>query len=106
MTELAQTVTPQGVIAVCEFVDVPLDKVGDVRLAAVLRAGGGEQVVVVGEVVPDGPDVELGLVGDVAQRGPLDPVVADQTEEGVDHDAAALLRVDQLRHSTILSHLC
>ncbi|MDE3724315.1 RNA methyltransferase [Nocardiopsis sp. N85] len=36
MTELAQTVTPQGVIAVCEFVDVPLEKVGDVRLAAVL----------------------------------------------------------------------
>ncbi|WP_047870266.1 RNA methyltransferase [Nocardiopsis sp. RV163] len=36
MSELAQTVTPQGVIAVCEFVDVPLDRVGDVRLAAVL----------------------------------------------------------------------
>ncbi|MFD3685973.1 TrmH family RNA methyltransferase [Nocardiopsis sp. NPDC058631] len=36
MSELAQTVTPQGIIAVCEFVDVPLDKVGDVRLAVVL----------------------------------------------------------------------
>ncbi|MFD6096339.1 TrmH family RNA methyltransferase [Nocardiopsis flavescens] len=36
MTELAQTVTPQGVIAVCEFVDVPLDRLGDVRMAAVL----------------------------------------------------------------------
>ncbi|WP_150243746.1 TrmH family RNA methyltransferase [Nocardiopsis quinghaiensis] len=36
MSELAQTVTPQGVIAVCEFVDVPLDGLGDVRLAVVL----------------------------------------------------------------------
>ncbi|WP_026122964.1 TrmH family RNA methyltransferase [Nocardiopsis halotolerans] len=36
MSELAQTVTPQGIIAVCGFVDVPLDEVGDVRLAAVL----------------------------------------------------------------------
>ncbi|WP_116244344.1 RNA methyltransferase [Nocardiopsis sp. FIRDI 009] len=36
MSELAQTVTPQGIIAVCEFVDVPLDRVGDVRLAVVL----------------------------------------------------------------------
>ncbi|GAA4518621.1 RNA methyltransferase [Actinoallomurus oryzae] len=26
MAELAQTVTPQGLLAVCEFVDVPLDK--------------------------------------------------------------------------------
>lgn len=36
MSELAQTVTPQGIIAICEFVDVPLDQVGDVRLAVVL----------------------------------------------------------------------
>ncbi|NYH50825.1 MULTISPECIES: TrmH family RNA methyltransferase [Nocardiopsis] len=36
MSELAQTVTPQGVIAVCEFVDVPLDDLGDVRLVVVL----------------------------------------------------------------------
>ena len=36
MTELAQTVTPQGIIAVCEFVDVPLEEVGDVQLVAVL----------------------------------------------------------------------
>jgi len=36
MSELAQTVSPQGIIAVCEFVDVPLDSVGDVRLAVVL----------------------------------------------------------------------
>ena len=36
MSELAQTVTPQGVIAVCGFVDVPLEQVGNVRLAAVL----------------------------------------------------------------------
>ncbi|WP_046470241.1 TrmH family RNA methyltransferase [Allosalinactinospora lopnorensis] len=36
MTELAQTVTPQGVIAVCDFVDVPLAEVTGVRLAAVL----------------------------------------------------------------------
>ena len=27
MTELAQTVTPQGLLAVCDFVDVPLDQV-------------------------------------------------------------------------------
>ena len=26
MTELAQTITPQGVLAVCEFIDVPLDQ--------------------------------------------------------------------------------
>ncbi|WP_017606000.1 TrmH family RNA methyltransferase [Nocardiopsis alkaliphila] len=36
MSELTQTITPQGVIAVCEFVDVPLDRVTDVRLAVVL----------------------------------------------------------------------
>ncbi|GAA2016471.1 RNA methyltransferase [Nocardiopsis rhodophaea] len=36
MSELAQTVTPQGVIAVCDFVDVPLAEVGDIRLAVVL----------------------------------------------------------------------
>ncbi|MBB6171067.1 TrmH family RNA methyltransferase [Nocardiopsis mwathae] len=36
MSELAQTVTPQGVIAVCDFVDVPLPEVGDARLAVVL----------------------------------------------------------------------
>ncbi len=36
MSELAQTITPQGVIAVCEFVDVPLESITDVRLAVVL----------------------------------------------------------------------
>lgn len=36
MTELAQTVTPQGVLAVCDFLDVPLQDVTGVRLAAVL----------------------------------------------------------------------
>lgn len=36
MSELAQTITPQGVIAVCDFVDVPLESVTDVRLAVVL----------------------------------------------------------------------
>lgn len=36
MSELAQTVTPQGIIAVCEFVDVPLTQIEDVRLAVVL----------------------------------------------------------------------
>lgn len=35
MGELAQTVTPQGVVAVCEFVDVSLEHVSHVRLAAV-----------------------------------------------------------------------
>ncbi len=29
MTELAQTITPQGVLAVCEFIDVPLDQLTD-----------------------------------------------------------------------------
>jgi RNA methyltransferase, TrmH family len=38
MSELAQTVTPQGLLAVCEFVDVPLDQVITARsgLAAIL----------------------------------------------------------------------
>ncbi|MFC4562623.1 TrmH family RNA methyltransferase [Nocardiopsis mangrovi] len=36
MAELAQTVTPQGVLAVCDFVDVPISDVGEIRLAAVL----------------------------------------------------------------------
>ncbi|MDA0567570.1 RNA methyltransferase [Streptomonospora sp. S1-112] len=36
MAELAQTVTPQGLLAVCDFVDVGLADVGEVRLAAVL----------------------------------------------------------------------
>src|ERR1700743_447751 len=27
MSELAQTVTPQGLLAICDFVDVPLDQV-------------------------------------------------------------------------------
>jgi TrmH family RNA methyltransferase len=35
MAELAQTVTPQGLLAVCEFVDVPLDKVASGRPALV-----------------------------------------------------------------------
>ncbi len=36
MSELAQTVTPQGLLAVCDFVDVSLADVGRIRLAAVL----------------------------------------------------------------------
>jgi TrmH family RNA methyltransferase len=38
MTELAQTITPQGVLAVCEFIDVDLDQLtaGQPRLAVVL----------------------------------------------------------------------
>jgi TrmH family RNA methyltransferase len=38
MSELAQTVTPQGLLAVCDFVDVPLDTVtgSSPRLVAVL----------------------------------------------------------------------
>ncbi len=38
MTELAQTITPQGVLAVCDFIDVDLDRLtaGQARLAVVL----------------------------------------------------------------------
>ena len=38
MTELAQTITPQGVLAVCDFIDVDLDRLtaGQPRLAVVL----------------------------------------------------------------------
>jgi RNA methyltransferase, TrmH family len=38
MGELAQTITPQGLLAVCDFVDVPLDRleVGRMRLVVVL----------------------------------------------------------------------
>ncbi|MFW5419390.1 RNA methyltransferase [Nocardiopsis sp. CNT-189] len=36
MAELAQTVTPQGIVAVCEFLDVPLSEVSGARLVAVL----------------------------------------------------------------------
>ncbi|WP_017625748.1 TrmH family RNA methyltransferase [Nocardiopsis chromatogenes] len=36
MAELAQTVTPQGLVAVCPFVDVPLERVRGARLVAVL----------------------------------------------------------------------
>lgn len=38
MTELAQTVTPQGLLAVCDFIDVPLSQLDNskMRLAAVL----------------------------------------------------------------------
>jgi len=38
MTELAQTITPQGVLAVCEFIDVDLDELtaGPPRLAVIL----------------------------------------------------------------------
>ena len=35
MTELAQTVTPQGLLAVCDFVDVPLGTVTEARPALV-----------------------------------------------------------------------
>jgi TrmH family RNA methyltransferase len=35
MSELAQTVTPQGLLAVCDFVDVPLAKVTETRPALV-----------------------------------------------------------------------
>jgi TrmH family RNA methyltransferase len=35
MAELAQTVTPQGLLAVCDFVDVPLERVADGRPALV-----------------------------------------------------------------------
>jgi RNA methyltransferase, TrmH family len=31
MSELAQTVTPQGLLAVCDFIDVPLDRVAATR---------------------------------------------------------------------------
>ncbi|GAA3746032.1 TrmH family RNA methyltransferase [Salinactinospora qingdaonensis] len=36
MAELAQTVTPQGLLAVCGFIDRGLDELGPVRLAVVL----------------------------------------------------------------------
>ncbi|PRX96018.1 TrmH family RNA methyltransferase [Allonocardiopsis opalescens] len=36
MAELAETVSPQGLLAVCDFLDVPLDRLGRPRLAAVL----------------------------------------------------------------------
>ncbi|GAA4918528.1 TrmH family RNA methyltransferase [Streptomonospora salina] len=36
MTEIAQTVTPQGLLAVCDFVDVELGEIGPTRLVAVL----------------------------------------------------------------------
>ncbi|MFD0773878.1 TrmH family RNA methyltransferase [Streptomonospora algeriensis] len=36
MTELAQTVTPQGLLAVCDFVDVGMSEIGPARLVAVL----------------------------------------------------------------------
>lgn len=35
MSELAQTITPQGLLAVCDFVDVPLDRVAGGRPALV-----------------------------------------------------------------------
>src|ERR1700744_2080009 len=35
MSDLAQTVTPQGLLAVCDFVDVPLGRVADARPALV-----------------------------------------------------------------------
>jgi TrmH family RNA methyltransferase len=35
MSELAQTVTPQGLLAICDFVDVPLDRVTAARPALV-----------------------------------------------------------------------
>jgi RNA methyltransferase, TrmH family len=35
MSELAQTVTPQGLLAVCDFVDVPLDQVAAAKPALV-----------------------------------------------------------------------
>src|SRR6201996_154788 len=38
MSELAQTVTPQGLLAVCDFVDVPLERVAAARPAPVLVA--------------------------------------------------------------------
>src|SRR6201999_1079463 len=38
MGELAQTVTPQGLLAVCDFVDVPLDQVTGASPAPVLVA--------------------------------------------------------------------
>src|ERR1700753_3868989 len=36
MSELAQTVTPQGLLAVCDFVDVPLERVTSRQPALVL----------------------------------------------------------------------
>jgi RNA methyltransferase, TrmH family len=36
MAGLSETVTPQGLVAVCRFLDVPLDAVGNPRLVAVL----------------------------------------------------------------------
>lgn len=36
MGELAQTITPQGLLAVCEFVDVPLDQIRGARLVVAL----------------------------------------------------------------------
>ena len=38
MTELAQTITPQGVLAVCQFVDVSLDQLASPSLAVVLAS--------------------------------------------------------------------
>ena len=48
MSELAQTVTPQGLLAICEFVDVPLDQLDNGNAGTVLRtadAAGADAVV-------------------------------------------------------------
>src|SRR5215471_13443215 len=40
MAELAQTITPQGILAVCRFVDVPLSALTAAEVVAGLRAAG------------------------------------------------------------------
>jgi TrmH family RNA methyltransferase len=49
MAELAQTVTPQGVLAVCRFIDVPLAQV------VAGHAGGGEAGSAAGQRIAAGP---------------------------------------------------
>ena len=52
------------------------DVVAD-ALAQLPHREGTDQLVVVGEVVPDRADGESGFIGDVAQRRLLQPVLAD-----------------------------
>jgi RNA methyltransferase, TrmH family len=71
MAELAQTVTPQGLLAVCDFVDVPLDSVAG-NVASNVASGGPTLVALLANVRDPG---NAGTVLRTADAAGADAVV-------------------------------
>jgi TrmH family RNA methyltransferase len=81
MAELAQTITPQGLLAVCRFVDVPLERLTQGSLSASEAAGGSRGVVPPG--APESPRLVV-LLANVRDPGNAGTVLRTADAAGAD----------------------